>query len=1128
MYLCLLRRAIPLLDDDRTRSQTARSVLRNWIKYGLFPFRLEGWNGTAGCILHEAFRKRASDSSSTSRYVFDASVRLEALKGLTAEHPSEWSVSLDSETVPTLLVFTQHMRELHLDLIRTAIIPCLEDTFRNTHGYDRSTEEGRNEPSGVDNADPLAPEIVAEGLGASVSASAAQNADVEIAIYCVQLAGRLYRSVSGDRELRVRFVDMLEDVALAGEARQRMCVRVQAVLELSRCLEAAFVTLLHAHESVPRLIQSLCNVLDRVSAVRQVNSSESGSEASEVYATVLGVAAMDPLTRLRVAIDGKVAFRAREKSVNDTSALLLPFFAEAIEEYRSAVVETYGSPCVGIDGMICRSSSATRVNPICIIQSVVTFLQTFSTSPPPSSRPLSFALKCMRIHSFDILRHQFLASIPVRLPIDVARTIFASAHSTTEDTDGVVSVARCLALIRCAENAVILIKCKGAGDESTRQSDVEFVPVVLDLVLETLKSPAAQARVIACQGLAALIPSLHYLDMSCSTRLVTQITRFLATIHPTNQGPTSTTFRSTSILTLVHDLSCCPIELSDELVAHFLRMTCLVEADGSFESHLASECSAMLLDRMTLDGLNQVILDAGAYRAFPTADKVLIELAIALSQQRRTESDRLEQGKEHTKAANGALESLSGEVASMEAFQSCQNAAWLLSDRTLLTCRIGTPRTRNSGFIELATRTLAGRSRKLIRIPNSVSVNDPEFPSLLLLPHENDESSPWPLSSARVESDVDIPAQSVAAAAIERYNRVMFHPASHGVSDDESGSHEDNVEESPTAGDTNIESNEAHSVVGALSVTEWLTDTLSLSPKDIASLAKEIELFLSRTTTATTAECKLMPSAQLDREIAVLDRTPCSTTYKIGLLYDQSATMARPLTSDIETGLLMARACSPAFYKFARHLGNVVPNGHLKYYSGGLDTTRMESDGKFALVWTEKMDNMPTPTRRTRSAAVASRHIVFHSVDMMPWDGPAARVARKRHIGNDFVLILFADRGSDAIVEFDLKGGDLIGGAFGFVVIWVTVAQPGIFRINVRVRRQRMNDELNAALLPFVSDYAIAEVDAPRFVRNIAMRADLACRAATGAADAPSNYVYRHHLLREMKRFAILSKAASP
>ena len=127
---------------------------------------------------------------------------------------------------------------------------------------------------------------------------------------------------------------------------------------------------------------------------------------------------------------------------------------------------------------------------------------------------------------------------------------------------------------------------------------------------------------------------------------------------------------------------------------------------------------------------------------------------------------------------------------------------------------------------------------------------------------------------------------------------------------------------------------------------------------------------------------------------------------------------------------------------------------------------------------------------------------------------------RKRHIGNDNVLILFADRGSDAIVEFDLKGGDLIGGAFGFVVVWVTIAQPGIFRINVRVRKQRMNDALNSTLCHFVSDNAIAEEDAPCFVRNIAMRADLACRAATGAADAPSNYFYRFQLINEMARFA--------
>jgi hypothetical protein len=143
----------------------------------------------------------------------------------------------------------------------------------------------------------------------------------------------------------------------------------------------------------------------------------------------------------------------------------------------------------------------------------------------------------------------------------------------------------------------------------------------------------------------------------------------------------------------------------------------------------------------------------------------------------------------------------------------------------------------------------------------------------------------------------------------------------------------------------------------------------------------------------------------------------------------------------------------------------------------------------------------------------------------MPGDGPAAKVSRKRHIGNDMVLILFADRGSEAIVEFDLRGGELIGGAFGFVVIWVTVALPGIFRINVRVRKQRMNDVLNTSLLPFVGDYAIAEDEAPYVVRNIAMRADLACRAATGATDATSNYVYRHQLLSQTRRFAVPNSA---
>jgi hypothetical protein len=721
----------------------------------------------------------------------------------------------------------------------------------------------------------------------------------------------------------------------------------------------------------------------------------------------------------------------------------------------------------------------------------------------------------MRIHCFDILRHQFLASIPVRLPVDVARSVFAAAHSTADEADDCEVVARCLALIRCAENAVILVTCRKAGDQSTRQSDIEFVPVVLGLVLQLLRSRVVPARVIACQGIAALIPSLYDVDTSCATRLVSQVISFLAPMIVAEGQPTASAKSfAMSTLTLVHDLACCPIELSDELMAHFLRLTCLPEADGSYQAHLARECAALTLDRMTIDGLDQLVHGAGCHRAGPAGDDVLIDLASEIFHQRR-EASAPGQEQIVTTDDSGTLECLSEEVTDVEAFQSLQGSAWLISDRALFTCRIGAPRTRCSGFIEVATRTLAGRQRKLIRIPNSVSVHNPEFPSLLILPPDDDEISPWPLRSHGETNITDMPAEAVAATVIERYNRVMFHPASQGESDDECST----VEESPTEGDAKSDSDEAHS--RASGVSEWLAGSLSLDPKDLVSLSLEIKSYVSTTTPTlppnlAPAECRLSPSAHLDRMIGVLDRTPCSSTYKFGLLYDQSARSSNP---DMETSLLMTRACSPAFYRFAHMLGQVVPNGYQKFYSGGLDTSNMQSDGKFALVWAEaSMD-------ATRRSTVASRVIVFHSVDMMPWDGPAARVARKRHIGNDFVLILFADRGSDAIVEFDLKGGQLIGGAFGFVVIWVTVAQPGIYRINVRVRKQRMNDELNAALLPFVGDYAIAEDNAPRVVRNIAMRADLACRAATGAADAPSNYVYRHHLLREMKRFALANAA---
>jgi Rap/ran-GAP len=1122
LYLWLLQDSISTIGDEQTKTAVAVSTIRNWIKYGMFPFRLEDWSSTASSIIREAFRRSEPVDRATSPYIYDATVRLEAIRALTRESSNDSTGELDVHQ--SLLVFTQHMRELHLDLVRSSIIPCLKDVLfsaRNDEAEDLPVI-----PTGpLDMVHDLEPKVVAESFEITVPISSRSKvARSELLRYCVQLAGRLYRSVSGDRGLRLLFVEMLQSVALDEctstnpEKRSKLAdVRIVAVLELSKCLEAAFVTLRHAHESVPNLVRSLCKVLDCVTHSRQTIIDDA---STYIEMTVLGVAALDPLTRLRVAIDGKVAFRARQQRTSSTSDLLLPFFAEATVEYRSAVVETHGSPCVGIEGLICSSSSATRVSFEGIIDSVVAFLQTTADQRQVVHlRALSFADKCMRIHCFDVLRHQFLASTPVRLPCRVARAVFSTNSCHSEDPD--VAVAKGLALIRCAENAVILVKCRRSNDTMIHKQDLDLLPEVLNLVLELMVSDISKLRVIARHGITAILPGLIDFDRTFNTDFGGQILSFVnaSLIAATDAWNSSKPSASValSILSLMHDVFGLQTDIDDGLLIRLIMFASTVSAGGSdlkgsYAVHLAAECVALSLDRLTVDGLNE------AFKVLRSASlpngAILERLCHQVHLQRiaRLRKDQIPRIMTNV-SDRDELERLSEESLNVESFPASKSGAWLLADQVLFTCRVGTPLSRYNGFLEVATRTLAGRSRSMLRIPGCASVYDPEFPSPLRCPWDNNASAVWPvkLRSGSIErSEQDPPLSSIVAAVTEKFNKIMAQDAGHLGLEEEDG--EPDVVELPVDRNADTVCDDSPTFRNDLSF--WLEEVLTVSSTDRSDLDSEILSFLCRATGSAETQWpemrRLDLDANLERVIGVLDRTPSSSTYKVGFLYDQSARRTNAAPVDMETRLLMTRAGSPGYYHFAHRLGKVVPTKFLRYYSGGLDTSRHESDGLTALMWTDS---------DVAGSTVGSRFVVFHAVDMMPVSSKSTSVSRKRHIGNDYVLILFADRGSDAIVEFDLKGGELIGGAFGFVVIWVTVAQPGIFRINVRVRKQPMNDELNDVLSTFVSDNAVAEAEAPTFVRNIVMRADLACRAATGASDAQCNYMYRYHLLRDMARF---------
>ena len=80
-----------------------------------------------------------------------------------------------------------------------------------------------------------------------------------------------------------------------------------------------------------------------------------------------------------------------------------------------------------------------------------------------------------------------------------------------------------------------------------------------------------------------------------------------------------------------------------------------------------------------------------------------------------------------------ANETMSNDLESLESFIADEVsgvAAWLYSDQ-LLMCRVGARRSRYNGWIEITMRSSVNRIRRLVKLPNRVTLNNPEFPSSL-------------------------------------------------------------------------------------------------------------------------------------------------------------------------------------------------------------------------------------------------------------------------------------------------------------------------------------------------------------------------------------------------------------
>ncbi|KAF9920789.1 Tuberous sclerosis 2-like protein [Linnemannia zychae] len=144
-----------------------------------------------------------------------------------------------------------------------------------------------------------------------------------------------------------------------------------------------------------------------------------------------------------------------------------------------------------------------------------------------------------------------------------------------------------------------------------------------------------------------------------------------------------------------------------------------------------------------------------------------------------------------------------------------------------------------------------------------------------------------------------------------------------------------------------------------------------------------------------------------NRALGVLDRIPVVDFHKIGVVYVGKG-------QSKESEILGNTHGSFEYTKFLAGLGSLVRLKNAKIYAGGLDL-EMDLDGEYAYSYQDEITQM-----------------IFHVATMMPnYPHDVNFDSKKRHIGNDWVTIVFNESGTD----YDFG---TISGQFNFMTLVVT------------------------------------------------------------------------------------------
>ncbi|KAK6065729.1 GTPase activating protein [Seiridium cupressi] len=209
----------------------------------------------------------------------------------------------------------------------------------------------------------------------------------------------------------------------------------------------------------------------------------------------------------------------------------------------------------------------------------------------------------------------------------------------------------------------------------------------------------------------------------------------------------------------------------------------------------------------------------------------------------------------------------------------------------------------------------------------------------------------------------------------------------------------------------------------------------------------------------------------VDRALRVFDRSSTIDGHKVGVIY-----IGENQTDEVD--ILANVSGSREYVEFLQGLGTLVRLKGATFNTQGLDR-QYETDGEFAICWRDRVTE-----------------IVFHVTTQMPTNlerDPQCTL-KKRHIGNDFVNIIFNDSGLP--FKFDTFPSD-----FNFVNIVITPESRASFvatrqRAPIGVRESFYNVQvMSKPGFPEISpasDTKIISLKAlPDFIRLVALNASV-------------------------------------